>query len=142
MLDTPPQRRDREWPVLCTPRRNMFGQRPVRVLFQLPEQHAVLLRLEDAWWTAWDGSWSEWLLLSMESPIAFYSGETDLKLSSNFRLADAVLYGVYDPLSKVKAVAAHTSHYPFNPSENRCEHAKTQSSAARHRQLSRVPYLF
>ena len=107
--------------MLCTPCRDMFGQSPVRVLFQLPEQHSVLLRLEDADWTAWDGSWGEWLLLPMESPIAFYSGETNLKLSSNFHLTEAVLYGVHDPLSEVKAVPAHTAHYPFSSSENCCD---------------------
>lgn len=91
------------------------------MLFQLPEQHSVLLRLEDTWWTAWDRSWVKRLCLSMESPVAFDSGATDLELSSNVRLAHALLYGVDDPLSKVKAVPAHGSHYSFNASGNRCQ---------------------
>lgn len=107
--------------MLCTPCRDVFSQGPIRVLFQLPEQHSVLLRLEDAWWTAWDRSWVKRLCLSMESPVAFDSGATDLELSSNVRLAHALLYGVDDPLSKVKAVPAHGSHYSFNASGNRCQ---------------------
>lgn len=102
----------------------MFSQGPIRVLFQLPEQHSVLLRLEDTWWTAWDRSWVKRLCLSMESPVAFDSGATDLELSSNVRLAHALLYGVDDPLSKVKAVPAHGSHYSFNASGNRCERTR------------------
>ena len=96
------------------------------MLFQLPEQHSVLLRLEDAWWTAWDRSWVKRLCLSMESPVAFDSGATDLELSSNLRLAHALLYGVDDALSKVKAVPAHASHYSFNAPENRCEKSRAR----------------